>query len=304
MIFEAKYNTAFTFEFPVIKRGVVDFAASGDWSPATGDTKISKDGGNVANTSNNPSAVGGTGSILWTLTLTSTEMQAARVVIQIVDSATKAVEDQSIIILTYGNASAHFVEDRSIAKPSNFASLSIDGSGRVDAGKIAGQSQTGSVDIAAIVSSGTYGLSALKTILDTIAGYIDTEVAAIKAKTDSLPADTASTLATIAGYIDTEVAAILAAVDTEIAAIKAKTDKLPNVALVSGAVVDDAANTASVFKTNLAAQYKHAFLTFTSGALNGETARISSVDVGTGFATTSGFSAEPSAGDTFDIINK
>jgi len=30
----------------------------------------------------------------------------------------------------------------------------------------------------------TYGLSAIKTLMDTIAGYIDTEVAAIKAKTD------------------------------------------------------------------------------------------------------------------------
>ena len=35
-----------------------------------------------------------------------------------------------------------------------------------------------------------------------------------------------STLSTIAGYIDTEVAAILAAVDTEVGAIKAKTDQL------------------------------------------------------------------------------
>jgi hypothetical protein len=38
---------------------------------------------------------------------------------------------------------------------------------------------------------------------------------------------TAASLATVAGYIDTEVAAILAAVDTEVAAIKAKTDNLP-----------------------------------------------------------------------------
>lgn len=37
-----------------------------------------------------------------------------------------------------------------------------------------------------------------------------------------------SALTTIAGYIDTEVAAILAAVDTEVAAIKAKTDNLPS----------------------------------------------------------------------------
>jgi len=54
--------------------------------------------------------------------------------------------------------------------------------------------------------------------LATIAGYIDTEVAAIKAKTDNLPASPANeaTLTTIAGYVDTEVAAI-----------KAKTDLIP-----------------------------------------------------------------------------
>ena len=78
------------------------------------------------------------------------------------------------------------------------------------------------------------------SLVGAIAGYIDTEVAAIKAKTDNLPSDPAdasdiaasfasiaSTLSTIAGYLDTEVAAILAAVDTEVAAIKAKTDNLP-----------------------------------------------------------------------------
>lgn len=77
---------------------------------------------------------------------------------------------------------------------------------------------------------------ALKVIDD----FLDTEISAIKAKTDNLPTDPAdasditgsfstvnSTLATIAAYIDTEVAAILATVDTEVAAIKAKTDNLP-----------------------------------------------------------------------------
>ena len=38
--------------------------------------------------------------------------------------------------------------------------------------------------------------------------------------------DNATALTTIAGYLDTEVAAILAAVDTEVAAIKTKTDSL------------------------------------------------------------------------------
>jgi hypothetical protein len=45
---------------------------------------------------------------------------------------------------------------------------------------------------------------------------------------------TAASLSTVAGYLDTEVAAILAAVDTEVAAIKAVTDNLPN----SGALSD------------------------------------------------------------------
>jgi len=73
------------------------------------------------------------------------------------------------------------------------------------------------------------GTRATQTSVDTLATYVDTEVAAIKAKTDNLPTDPAdasdiaasfatvnATLATIAGYIDTEVAAI-----------KAKTDNLP-----------------------------------------------------------------------------
>lgn len=73
----------------------------------------------------------------------------------------------------------------------------------------------------------------LDTQLSTIDDFLDTEIAAIKAKTDNLPSDPAdessiqATLTTIAGYIDTEVASILAAVDTEVAAIKAKTDNLP-----------------------------------------------------------------------------
>ncbi len=106
MFLWAKYGTQTVFRFPMVKRGVVDFAASADWTPATGDTKISKDGGNVANTTNNPGAVGGTGSIIWTLTVTATELQCAEANVQIVDSATKVVEDQFITIYTYGHASA------------------------------------------------------------------------------------------------------------------------------------------------------------------------------------------------------
>jgi hypothetical protein len=58
----------------------------------------------------------------------------------------------------------------------------------------------------------------LAAMITAVDDYVDTEVAAIKAKTDNLPASPANeaTLTTIASYIDTEVAAI-----------KAKTDNLP-----------------------------------------------------------------------------
>jgi hypothetical protein len=62
---------------------------------------------------------------------------------------------------------------------------------------------------------------------------------------------TASALSTVAGYLDTEVAAILAAVDTEVAAIKAKTDNLPAspAAVGSAMTLESGAITAAVVAT-------------------------------------------------------
>lgn len=51
--------------------------------------------------------------------------------------------------------------------------------------------QTG--DSYAVVNSGTYGNAALKTLIDAVDDYVDSEVAAIKAKTDNLPAAPAAT---------------------------------------------------------------------------------------------------------------
>ena len=52
---------------------------------------------------------------------------------------------------------------------------------------------TAAVALNSDVTSATYGLASIKTLLDAITGYIDTEVAAIKAKTDNLPASPAAT---------------------------------------------------------------------------------------------------------------
>jgi hypothetical protein len=97
-----EYGVATTFLMPVIKAGAVDFATSSDWTPAAGDVKVIKNEGTPANIGTLPTAVGN----MWKFTLTATEMQAARVDIQVVDSATKAVEDQAYKFTTYGHASA------------------------------------------------------------------------------------------------------------------------------------------------------------------------------------------------------
>jgi hypothetical protein len=102
-----KYGEATTIYFPLVDAGAVDFEAT-PVSFAAGDTQISKDGGAFANTTNNPAHEG---NGIYSLALTATEMEAAVVVVTVIDSATKTWEDQAIVIDTYGNASAQHAID-------------------------------------------------------------------------------------------------------------------------------------------------------------------------------------------------
>lgn len=74
----------------------------------------------------------------------------------------------------------------------------------------------------------TISSRASQTSLDTLDDYVDTEVAAIKAKTDNLPADPAdaSDIASSFTTVNSKLDTIDDFLDTEIAAIKAKTDSL------------------------------------------------------------------------------
>lgn len=123
---------------------------------------------------------------------------------------------------------------------------------QVDANALSGG---GGLDAAGVRDAVGLASANLDAQLAAIDDYIDTEVAAIKAKTDNLPADPAdasdiaasfstvnSTLATIAGYIDTEVAAI-----------KAKTDNLPASPAATGDI-PSAATVASAVRTELATE--------------------------------------------------
>jgi len=101
-----KYGVQADIYFPLIDAGTQNFAVSGDYTHASGDVKVSKDGGAAVTASNSPSAITMGNGAMWKLTLTATEMQAALVVVVVSDAATKAVEDQMVVIETYGNSSA------------------------------------------------------------------------------------------------------------------------------------------------------------------------------------------------------
>ena len=100
-----KYATAVTIPFSMVKRGLMDLAVTADWTPATGDTKISIDGAAFINTTNNPAIISGTD---WGLALETTEVTGKVMTIQIIDqSSPKVVEDQKLYLTTKGHASAY-----------------------------------------------------------------------------------------------------------------------------------------------------------------------------------------------------
>lgn len=77
----------------------------------------------------------------------------------------------------------------------------------------------------------------------------------------------------------------------------------------SGTVVSDAGNTATTFKADrtesVTDHWKDALLLFTSGALVGQVKRVSAFNPTTDFITvSSAFTAAPSAGDRFLLVNR
>lgn len=111
--FIRKYATATHIYIPMVKRAVVDFAVSADWTPVAGDVKIKIDTGAAANIGTLPVAVTMGNTALWDFVFTTGEMTGAKIIVTVADSSTKAVEDQAIEIETYGNASAQQQPDYS-----------------------------------------------------------------------------------------------------------------------------------------------------------------------------------------------
>lgn len=174
--FLRKYNVLLVtgttaIRVPIIKRGVVDFAASGDWTPAAGDVKVWVDG-TPASITNLPTAVNSGNCTFWEFILTASELSCKQLIIVVTDSATKAVEDQGFIVETYGNASAMYAADYSAANLP------------ADAVKIGGTAQTGrDLGTSVLLSAGTgtgqldFTSGVVKSNLVQILGTLLTETA-------------------------------------------------------------------------------------------------------------------------------
>jgi len=234
-----KYGVEAKVDFVLFEVDGVDFRV--DAAHAAGDTKIMKDEGAEANTANGFVDEGQGYSI----TISATEMEAARIVIYIVDSATKVWLDTALVIETYGNASAMhaFDLDTATVNLSSTTETQIDAietdtnelQGLISASKIAAQvkgtddidlsaTQKASVNAEADTALSDYDsptkaeMDTAHALLATVAALttVDTVVDAIKAKTDNLPTDPAddsdidAQLATIDGNVDTLIARLTA----------------------------------------------------------------------------------------------
>ena len=143
-----KYNTAVTLDFGLFQLDGVDLETGATFE--VGDLKIMKDEGAEGNTSNLPTDEG-TG---YSLALTATEMQAARIVVYIIDqTASKVWLDDYLVVESYGDASAQHAFDFDTATQA------------VNAAQIAGTVQR-ATDLAEIAQYLFANAATLTTVLD------------------------------------------------------------------------------------------------------------------------------------------
>ena len=187
---------------------------------AAGDVQISKDGGAFANLTTLPAVTPASGKAV-KVTVSATEMTSDNVTIVFSDAAGAEWCDLIINIAT----AARQIDD--LATPTNITAGTITTATNLTNLPAIPNNWLTAAGIAA--DAITDAKVAADVTIASVTGAVGSVAGQTLANLDvaSSTLATAANLATVAGYIDTEVAAILAAVDTEVAAIKAKTDNLP-----------------------------------------------------------------------------
>lgn len=185
-----KYGVEAKIDFELYEVDGVDFRV--DAVHAAGDTKIMKNEGAEANTTNGFVDEGKGYSI----TLTAAEMQAARILIYVVDQGTKAWLDKSISIETYGHASAQHAFDLGTALASQTVGTCTTNTDLVTAAAIKTAIEAAGSSLAQILEDTGTTLDALIKDIPTVAEF---EARSDPAGTACTPAEVATALTTYDG---------------------------------------------------------------------------------------------------------
>lgn len=162
-VYLRKYGVETTIDFQLYTPDGVDFKT--DAAHASGDTKIMKDEAAEGNTTNGFVDEGQGYSI----TLTATEMQAARVVVYVVDQTSPKVWlDMALTIDTYGNASAQHAFDLDTANQISYAYIT--GVTSISGGSVAFQGATVANDTITTTTFYSTTLASTYTVNDQIIG--------------------------------------------------------------------------------------------------------------------------------------
>lgn len=243
-----KKNTQFIFYVGLVDQSDTKVFKSNP-TIAAGDFKVSTDGGALANLGTLP-AVTPASSKMVKITLSTSEMNGDNVTVVGSDASGAEWCDLVINIQT----SAQQIDDLSTASALATVAGYVDTEVAAIKAKTdnlpASPAATGDIPSASSIAdavwnrltsalttassigkllvdniNATVGSRATQTSVDTVAGYVDTEVAAIKAKTDNLPSDPAdaSDIASAFSSLSSQVTTV----DTVVDAIQAKTDNLP-----------------------------------------------------------------------------
>jgi len=238
ILFLRKYGVATTIDFSLYKADGT--ALKTDAVSASGDVTLYRDEQNVETL--DADAFVDEGAI-YSLVLSATEMEAARIIICIVDQTSpQAWFDRTLIVETYGHASAQhaFDLDTATVNLSSTTETQIDNietdtneiQGKLPTNKFMGSSdgsdKDDEIDAIKAKTDNLPADPASETNVDANETKIDTlqaDATAIKAKTDNLPADPADE-SNIIAEIDANETKI-DALQTDLTAVKAKTDNLP-----------------------------------------------------------------------------
>lgn len=266
-------NAAYRVYFPILD-------ADGD--PVSGaanlDSEISKDGAAFADCTNEAVEIGTSGQ--YYLDLTSAEIGTAAAVVLVVKTSTSGAKTTPIVLypvdLSVAQLGVNAVQaggtvwNGGAIGPSSFAANAIDANAL--AATAVAEMQSGLATAAALATVSAYVDELESRLTAARAGYLD--------NLSGGPVALASALAVVAGYIDTEVAAILAAVDAEIAAILAKVNNLPASPAAVGSAMTLAADAvnAAALAASAVAEIQAGLSTLTAGQVNAEMVDALSVD--------------------------